>query len=93
MDTSQTLDLSDKVVYIYQINKDHEVTLQNPNFEEHNGKLFLVGTIPDGGSSNDWLSGLKAYVSWTHITEIIVFDSLEDYLDRLSRGWNKEQFQ
>ena len=93
MDTTQSPDLSDKVVYIYHINKDHEVTLQNPIFEEHNGTLFLVGTVPDGGSANDWLSGLKAYVSWKHITEMIVFDSLEDYLDRLSRGWNNEIFQ
>jgi hypothetical protein len=93
MPTTSVPDLSNKVVYIYQVNRDHEVTLQNPTYEEHGGKLFLVGTIPDGGSNNDWLSGLKTFVSWEHITELVIFDSLEEYLGRLSRGLNTETLQ
>lgn len=88
-----TPDLSNKIVYLYQENREHELTIQNPVFEEHNGRLFLVGEIPEGGSANDWLSGLKAYVSWDHVQEFIVFDSLEEYFARLSRGWSEERLQ
>lgn len=93
MDPKLTPDLTDKIVYLYQENREHELTLQNPTFEAHNGRLFLVGEIPEGGSANDWLAGLKAYVSWDHVQEFIVFNSLEDYYARLSRGWSDERLQ
>jgi hypothetical protein len=89
----RTPDLSDKIVCLYQENREHELTIQNAVFEEHNGRLFLVGDVPEGGSANDWLSGLKAYVSWDHVQEFIVFDSLEEYFARLSRGWSDERLQ
>jgi hypothetical protein len=93
MNIRVTPDFSGKIVYLYQENRDHEVTLQNARFVELNGRLFLAGEIPEGGSANDWLAGLTAYVSWEHVQEFIVFDSIEEYYARLSRGWSEERMQ
>jgi hypothetical protein len=86
-------DFSSKVVYVQQIQRDHGVALENPSFEIHDERLFLVGTIPEGGSANDWLAGLVSYIAWDYIQEIVVFDSMEDYINRLSRGWIDERLQ
>ena len=93
METSRLPDFSDKVVSLFQLNRPHEVILQNPIFVDIQDKLFLVGVIPDGGSENDWLSGLECYVLWDEVQECVVFDSIEEYLSRLSMGMGRRQLQ
>ncbi len=86
MEDKKSLNLSNKVVLIYKINSQHEVTLYSPTFEKHNERLFLVGNVSEGGSANDWMAGIKTYVAWDQIEEFSVFDSKEEYLSRLQQG-------
>ncbi|MBI9083576.1 MAG: hypothetical protein JEZ11_08255 [Desulfobacterales bacterium] len=81
-------DLSGKIVLLYLEHRDHETTIEAPVFEEHSGRLFLVGRVPTGGSQNDWLGGLKVYIAWDQIQEIVIFNSLDDYYDRMAVAWN-----
>jgi hypothetical protein len=85
--------LAGKIVYVYQQNREHEVVLQDAGFEEHNGRFFLTGVVPEGCSENDWLMDLKVYVAWDWVQEFIVFDSLEEYYARLARAWSDHQLQ
>ncbi len=87
------LNFAGKVVFIYKANRENDVALENPRIEIHNGRTFLVGIIPDGGSANDWMSGLTAYVAWDQIEELVIFDSIEDYFSRLSQSWIDQQLQ
>ncbi len=93
MNLKVTPDLTGKIVLIYKTNSEHDIALQDPSFEMHNEKLFLVGIVPDGGSANDWLSGLKTHVAWDLIGEFVIFDSLEEYHARLSRAWSDKSWQ
>jgi len=86
-----TLDLSNKVVFVYKANSDNDIALENPRTVMLNDRYFLVGNVPDGGSSNNWLAGLTTYVAWDQIEEFVVFDSLDDYFERLSMAWTDRQ--
>ena len=87
MDTA-TPDLTGKIVLLYLAHRDHETTIEAPVFEVHSGRLFLAGRVPNGGSQNDWLAGLKVYIAWDQVQEVVVFDSLDDYYDRVALAWN-----
>lgn len=93
MQEKPTLDLSDKIVFVYKANGDNDVALVNPHIELHHGRYFLAGKVADGGSSNDWLTGLTTYVAWDQIEEFILFDSMEEFFDRLSRSWAEKNLQ
>ena len=84
-----TPDLSGKIVMLYLNDRTHETTIENPVFETHNGRLFLAGRVPNGGSQNDWLTGLAVYIAWDQVQEFVIFDSLEDYYARVSLAWNE----
>lgn len=87
------LDFSDKILFIYKSNSENDIALESPQLLLLGGRYFLVGRVPDGGSSNDWLAGLTSYVAWDEIEEFIVFDSLEDFFTRLSQSWSDSQLQ
>lgn len=88
-----SLDISNKIVFIYKIRSSNDVALLNPRFEIHFDRVFLVGVVPDGGSASDWLSGLTTYVAWDEVEEFVIFDSLEEYYSRLSRTWSNATMQ
>jgi len=57
--------------------------IQDPHFELQCGRLFLVGTSPKEGSTKDWITGLPYAVAWDSVMDYAVFDSLDEYLERL----------
>lgn len=57
--------------------------LAHPRWEKQGGRLFLVGTVPRGGSTNDWCEGVTGAVAWDLVSDYLVFDSVADYQARL----------
>lgn len=86
MTNEDSLNLLNKIVLLYKINSQHEVTLKSSVFETHHGRLFLVGYVSRGGSANDWLIDVKTYIAWDQVEEFSVFDSEEEYLSRVAQG-------
>jgi len=82
-------DFSGKVVVLYMTNdtdpQQSGSTMIDPEFEEQGGKLFLRGSIPEGVTDSDWAAGVEMAVAWEHVIEYLVFDSLDDYFDRVQR--------
>jgi hypothetical protein len=75
-------DFAGKVVYVSFVGEErYNDTVASPHWEEHNGKLFLVGTVPPRGSDRDWCVGVTTGIAWEHITDYLVFDSVKDYHD------------
>ncbi len=58
--------------------------LFDPRWEIQGGRLFLIGTQPKGGSTNDWCAGIEAAIAWDQVTDYLVFDSPEHYRKRLA---------
>ncbi len=72
-------DFSEKTV-VFTINgRESGHTLEKPTIELQAGRLFVVGTIPKGGSTNDWAEGVTGAVAWDQVTDYLVFDSPENY--------------
>jgi hypothetical protein len=68
----------------------HGTIIVDPHFEEEGGKLFIVGEIPAGVNPGDWNAGTTNHVNWDHVIEYTVFDSVEDYRQRVARARPKE---
>jgi len=77
-------DFTRKVVSVSIAGEDDGRCLEHPRWETQSGRLFLVGTVPCGGSTNDWCGGIPSAVAWDQITDYLVFDSAKHYLERLA---------
>jgi len=87
-------DLSGKTVLIYLGNRTSEesVVLEDVSFQIQGDKIVMVGRIAEGTTPNDWASGITTAVSWDGIEQYLVFDSLQEYLDRVARSFTDENF-
>lgn len=48
-------------------------------FENQNGRLFVVGVVPKGATSNDWAVGRPCAIAWEAVTDYMIFDSEDQY--------------
>jgi hypothetical protein len=75
-------DFSGKVVVFYLTNHVTEragTPVLEPRFVTEGDRLFVRGAIPPGATQNDWASGATTAISWEHVVEYLVFESLEHY--------------
>jgi hypothetical protein len=80
----QTLpNFSKKVVSFSFAGADNSQCIAHPRWETQGGRLFLIGTVPRGGSTHDWCEGVVSAVAWDQVSDYLVFDSVEDYRVRL----------
>ena len=84
--------LSDKVILIYLKARppDDNVLLSDARFETQGGKVFLVGEVAEGGSANDWVAGIQTAIGWDCVEQYFIFDTMTDYLNRVSRAYSTE---
>src|SRR5438477_13159369 len=77
-------DFSGKVVSISIAGEDSGRCVEHPRWEIQGGRLFLVGTVPLGGSTNEWCAGIRSAGAWDQVTDYLIFDSAKLYLERLA---------
>ena len=76
-------DFTNKVVSVSIPGEEDARCVEHPRWERQGGKLFLVGMVPHGCSTNDWCGGIASAVAWEAVTDYLIFDSVEQYLERL----------
>lgn len=76
-------DFANKVVSVSIVGDGEGRGLEHPRWETQGGRLFLIGTVPRGGSTNDWCLRIPSAVAWDQVTDYLVFDSARHYVDRL----------
>lgn len=57
--------------------------LASPTFEQQCGRVFLVGAVPP--AVGVWAGGSRGAVAWDAVTDYLVFDSIDEYLNRAAR--------
>ena len=67
------------------------LAIVEPTFETQGGRLFVVGTIPAKASTNDWAEGRLSAVAWDAVTDYIVFDSVDQYVELLKLSEVEEE--
>lgn len=87
-------DLSGKIVLIYLKGRppDDSVLLSDASFDVQGGKVFLVGQFAEGASANDWVAGIETALAWDCIEQYFLFDSIDDYMNRVSRAYSTESY-
>lgn len=65
---------------------DDTLVIFNPKLENIEGKIFAVGTIPKGITSNNWTKDKQCAVSWEHVVDFMIFESIEDYKQRVAKS-------
>jgi len=87
----QVPDLSGKVVSINMVDDDCNTDLVDPRFEIQAGRMFIVGTTPDGASHSNWAAGCTCAVAWDRVTDYLVFDSVEHYTSATRKSAEGDQ--
>ena len=77
-------DFTGRVLSILCASEDTGQLIADPVFEKQAGRLFLVGIVPEQSSEDDWMRGLPCAVAWDTVQDYVVFESMSDYLKRLS---------
>ena len=78
-------DFANKIVAFSTVT-DSTLAIENPTFESQFERLFVVGHIPKGATTNDWAAGRPCAIAWESITDYIVFDTNEQYLELLEKS-------
>jgi hypothetical protein len=80
-------DFSGKLVFVnFAGGGECHQLLAAPRFENQEGQLFLVGTVPNNVMPG--FEGRTVGVSWRAVEQYFVFDSVAQYVDACSRyGW------
>jgi hypothetical protein len=76
-------DFTNKLVSVSIAGEDDGRCLEHLRWETQGGRRFLVGTVPHGGSTNNWCGGIPSDAAWEAVTDYLVFDSAEQYLESL----------
>ena len=76
-------DFSKKLISLSLAGDDDGRAIDRPRWELQGGRLFLVGTVPPGGSTRNWCEGIVSAVAWDKVTDYLVFDSPKHYRERL----------
>jgi len=72
-------DFTGRTVQVSLVGDDHCYAMDRPRFEMQGERLFLVGTVPHGGTSSNWSEGAMCAVAWDKVTDYLVFASLKHY--------------
>ncbi len=76
-------DFEDKILSVLCVGESTGQLISNPRFELQVGRVFLVGVVPEDDSRGNWMAGLQMSIAWDRVQDYVVFDSIDDYLDRL----------
>ena len=79
-------DFSGKCLSISLVDDTSNHDLIDPHFEIQAGRLFVVGTVPQGASDSDWVADCQGAVARYRVFEYFVFDSLEAYTSAVKKS-------
>lgn len=84
-------DFSGKLVVIYTSSAPRAIqdgiVMEYVSFKRYGDRLFLEGRVPSiEHESLDWVSNLQAAVSWDDVTHYLIFNSHEEYLNRIGKA-------
>ena len=86
--------LSGKILLVYLRNRplDDGVVLQHAAFEIQGDRVFLTGEVAGGGAADDWAAGVRTAIAWDAVEQYLIFDSYDDYMNRASQAFPKDNY-
>ncbi|MFK8029251.1 MAG: hypothetical protein AB8G18_03365 [Gammaproteobacteria bacterium] len=62
------------------------LALKNISFEIRNGRTFVTGNVPAANTKNDWAIERPAGIAWDAVTDFIVFDSEDQFIELMAKS-------
>ncbi|MEM1143657.1 MAG: hypothetical protein AAGI88_13840 [Pseudomonadota bacterium] len=86
-------DFSKNCLSIRVIGRTACYDLNKPHFEQQGGRLFLVGTVPEGATDSGWSTGHTGAVAWDQVSDYVLFEDLHAYQKAVSKSeaYDEEQ--
>ena len=79
-----TPDFTNKIVSFST--DDSILCIVSPIFEIQCKKIFVIGKVVKGSTTNDWAEDRPCAVAWDKVTDYMVFDSTEQYIELLEKS-------
>jgi len=84
-------DFTGKMIIFYTRNAPRGIQdgilLEFATFIDYGGKLFIKGRVPSTDEKGiDWVSNLQAGIAWEDVTHFMIFNSRDDYIDRMGNA-------
>ena len=91
MDDGSLPDIAGKVVLFYvKSDAKKSVLMDNPQFTQYDGRMFVHGKFSEALPENMWVRGLNCSVAWSEVESFIEFNSASDYQARIKLGNDKK---
>ena len=69
---------------------DSTLAILNPKFEKQAGRIFIIGTIPEECTKNDYALGNACAISWDNVTDYIIFKNEKEYKKQMKKSAKKK---
>ena len=90
MEKDNLPDFGGKVIVLYLSHAappiQNGTVLEYASFQEYGGRLFVVGRVPSIDEEGEWVANLQSGVAWDSVNHYLIFDSREDYINRLGKA-------
>ncbi len=88
MDKNDLPDFSGKLILFYTSSAPNGikdgVLMEYTSFVKYGNRLFIKGRTPVIEEKGiDWVSNLKGGIAWEDVTHYLIFNSREDYINRI----------
>ena len=79
-------DFSGKCLSMRVVDSEGSHDLFDPHFEYQGGRLFLIGTIPEGASESNWDANQIGAVDWSRVRNYILFPDMDSYTECVGKS-------
>jgi len=83
-DNDKFPDFSGKCISLTIMDDSNSHDLWEPYFEYQGDRLFIVGIVPEGATSSNWVANCQGAVAWDRVTDYFIFNNLKAYTRALN---------
>jgi len=58
---------------------ENALELESPVFRKMGRRMFVVGQVPSGATTDNWAAGLPCAIAWEAVTDYLVFDTPKQF--------------
>ncbi len=62
------------------------LAIKNINLKRLEGRLFIVGLVPKGATTNNWAADRACAIAWDQVIDYMIFDSETQYLELMAKS-------
>ena len=70
--------LSNKIISL-STSADDSITIKDSSFDLIHNRLFIVGEISKGSTTNDWAVSRPCAIAWDSVIDFMIFDTESQY--------------